>query len=312
MTKEKDLVERHSGGKGQTISCWTCGGNHKAENCWKNSHVRNVVDEQHASNDVQHGNEHSQSQSANSQAASSYQPSSAGNNVSSSASTSHRVSRIAYAAPDTYTDDLVFDLGGLGDFEKLWIRAVHDESFSCQVGVEHFFIGSDDDSCEHDFCSSLLHQDIYDTYERDWNPYGVLSCDLSIYDGVEVALQCLRDDRPWKPSDFERSRFHARQVDGPHFKHVRAVTCDDHITEFLIDSGSDATVVPISYAHYGIPYSGESRLVDCQGNALSTSGLKEFRFIMQSTDGRTISFKEIGHLSSSVSCPLVSFGRSCA
>lgn len=173
----------NSGGKGQTISCWTCGGNYKAENCWKNSHVRNVVDEQHASNDVQHGNEHSQSQSTNSQAASSYQPSSASNNVSSSAS----------------------------------IRAVHDESFSCQVGVEHFFIGSDDDSCEHDLYSSLLHQDIYDTYERDWNPYGVLSCDLSIYDGVEVALQCLRDDRPWKSSDFECSRFHACQVDRPHF-----------------------------------------------------------------------------------------------
>ena len=67
--------------------------------------------------------------------------------------------------------------------------------------------------------------------------------------------------------------------------------------------------MPTSYAHYGIPYSGESRLVDCQGNALSTSGLKEFRFIMQSVDGRTISFKEIGHLSSSVTCPLVSFGR---
>ena len=30
---------------------------------------------------------------------------------------------------------------------------------------------------------------------------------------------------------------------------------------------------------------------------------------MQSVDGRTISFKEIGHLSSPVTCPLVSFGR---
>ena len=59
----------------------------------------------------------------------------------------------------------------------------------------------------------------------------------------------------------------------------------------------------------GIPYSGESRLVACQGNALSISGLKEFRFIMPSVDGRTISFKEVGHLSSAVSCPLVSFGR---
>ena len=135
------------------------------------------------------------------------------------------------------------------------------------------------------------------------------SCDLSIYEDVETGMQCLRDDRPWKPLCVENSHLYASQVDGPHFKHVRAVTSDDHITEFLIDSGSDATVVPISYAQYGIPYSGESRLVDCQGNALSTVGLKEFRFIMQSVDGRTISFKEVGHLSSSVSCPLVSFGR---
>ena len=49
---------------------------------------------------------------------------------------------------------------------------------------------------------------------------------------------------------------------------------------------------------------------DCQGNnALSTSGLRQFRFIMQTVDGKMICFKEIGHLSSSVSHPLVSFGR---
>ncbi len=30
----------NAGGKGQTISCGTCGGNHKAENCWKGQHVR--------------------------------------------------------------------------------------------------------------------------------------------------------------------------------------------------------------------------------------------------------------------------------
>ena len=303
----------NAGGKGQTISCWTCGGNHRAENCWKNQHVRNVVDEQQSSGEMQQGSSHiPQSQSSNSQAASSSQhPSSSGNNASSSASTSYRVSRIAYADTDTDTraDELIFDLGGLSDFGKLSIRAVCDESFSSRVGVEHFFIGSDDDSCEHDSCSSLLHQDIYDAYGCDWSVYGVQSCDLSIYDGVEMEVQCLRDDRPWKPSGVEGSRFHACQAAGPHFKHVRAVTSDDHITEFLIDSGSDATVVPISYAHYGIPYSGESRLVDCQGNALSTAGLKEFRFIMQSVDGRTISFREVGHLSASVSCPLVSFGR---
>ena len=245
-------------------------GNHKAENCWKNQHVRNVVDEQQSSSEMQQGSSHiPQSQSSNSQAASSSQHPSSGNNASASASTSYRVSRIAYADTDTCADELIFDLGGLSDFGKLSIRAVCDESFSSRVGVEHFFIGSDDDSCEHDSCSSLLHQDIYDAYDCDWSAYGVQSCDLSIYDGVEMGMQCLRDDRPWKPSGVEGSHFHACQAAGPHFKHVRAVTSDDHITEFLIDSGSDATVVPISYAHYGIPYSGESRLVDCQGNECS-------------------------------------------
>ena len=86
----------NAGGKGQTISCWTCGGNHKAENCWKNQHVRNVADEQQNSGEMPQGNSHPQSQSSNSQAASSHQPSSAGNNASSNASTSYRVRRKSY------------------------------------------------------------------------------------------------------------------------------------------------------------------------------------------------------------------------
>ena len=78
--------------------------------------------------------------------------------------------------------------------------------------------------------------------------------------------------------------------------HVRAIKDDDQITEFLIDSGSDATVVPMHFAHGGRRLTGESNLVDCQGNALSTSGLREFRFAMKTLDGKTICFKEIGHL----------------
>ena len=77
------------------------------------------------------------SQSSNSQAASSHQSSSTGNNASSNAST-YCVSRIAYADTDTCADELTFDLGGLSDFGKLLMRAVRDESFSSQVGVEHF------------------------------------------------------------------------------------------------------------------------------------------------------------------------------
>lgn len=39
-------------------------------------------------------------------------------------------------------------------------RAVRDESFSNQVGVEHDFLGNDDDSHEHESCTSLSHPDI--------------------------------------------------------------------------------------------------------------------------------------------------------
>ena len=34
-------------------------------------------------------------------------------------------------------------------------------------------------------------------------------------------------------------------------KYVRAVKDDDQITKFLIDSGSDAMVVPMHFAHCG-------------------------------------------------------------
>ncbi len=117
----------------------------------------------------------------------------------------------------------------------------------------------------------------------------------------------MRDDRPWRPtSRIDMSltgEFVSKQ------NHVRAIKDDDQITEFLIDSGSDATVVPMHFAHCGRHLTGESNLVDCQGIAWSTSGLREFRFVMKTLDGKTICFKEIGHLSSSVTCPLVSFGR---
>ena len=97
-----------------------------------------MVEEQQNSGEMHQGSSHPQSQSSNSQAASSHQPSSAGNNASSNASTSYRVSRIAYADTDTCADELTLDLGGLSDFGKLSIRAVCDESLSSQVVVELF------------------------------------------------------------------------------------------------------------------------------------------------------------------------------
>ena len=54
---------------------------------------------------------------------------------------------------------------------------------------------------------------------------------------------------------------------------------------------------------------GNSSLVDYQGNHLQTSELREFAFVMHTTCGKTVRFREVGHVSSSVSCPISSYGK---
>ena len=291
-------------GKGQlTIKCWTCGGNHKQQNCWKNQHVRQVADDgSRNQDDSSHGPQPSQ-QSQSIPASSSQAPSSSNSHAAPSAPTTYRVNRIA-CTPNN-SGEFEFDLGALGDFGKLSIRAVHEMQSRCHVRCEQFFIGSDDD----DSVAECIHpiQDISQLYDFDWSSVNVDCCDLSIYERIARSHQCLRDDRPWRPSGVTNMFSGCDENSGK--RYVRAIRDDDQITEFLIDSGSDATVVPMHFSHCGRHLTGESNLIDCQGNALNTAGLREFRFVMQTVDGRTICFKEIGHLSSSVSHPLVSFGR---
>ena len=83
----------------------------------------------------------------------------------------------------------------------------------------------------------------------------------------------------------------------------------DQDVEILIDSGSDATVIPLEFAGCGRSLNGSSKLVDCQGNHLQTSELREFAFVLRTTCGKTVRFKEVGHVSSSVSCPIISHGK---
>ena len=54
---------------------------------------------------------------------------------------------------------------------------------------------------------------------------------------------------------------------------------------------------------------GSSSLVDCQGNHLQISELREFAFVMRTTCGKTVRFREVGHVSSSVSCRIISYGK---
>ena len=90
---------------------------------------------------------------------------------------------------------------------------------------------------------------------------------------------------------------------------VCTVSLDDQDVEILIDSGSDATVIPLEFAGCGRSLNGNSSLVDCQGNQLQTLELREFAFVMHTTCGKTVRFKDVGHIPSSVLCPIISYGR---
>ena len=309
------------GGKGNqyTIQCWHCGGNHKAANCWKGSHGRQVFDEQ----DTQQQQQQQQlsippSQSSQSQGASNSVP------PSTASATTYRVNRVS-----TYDDtaELVFELRGDDvDFSDMRICAVKtaDVSSCC---VETFCIACDsdcDDFMTSDFPSS--REDIACLYDddTDWvalrnSSYGVTSTWPDGYDVVQSSLVCLRDDRPWRPKPITESctfsfasclrESSELQHGSKHPLRVCTVSLGDQGVEILIDSGSDATVIRLEFAGCGRSLNGSSKLVDCQGNHLQTSELREFAFVLHTTCGKTVRFKEVGHVSSSVSCPIISYGK---
>ena len=312
---------RGDGGKGgkSTIQCWHCGGNHKAANCWKNNHVRQVCDEQDATQQQQQ----QQSSSPPSQSSQSQRVSNSAAPSTTSATT-YRVNRVS-----TYDDtqDLVFDLCGSDvNFSDMRICAVKISDLPSRC-AEMFSMTCDSDSDDcmvHDASSSL--EDIYHLYsdDTDWtttyNIAGdITSCWFDGYDVVPSSYICLRDDRTWRPKRTSlsfQSSFATCFDDDLVIPHVACqplrvctMSLEDQDVEILIDSGSDATVVPLEFAGCGRSLNGSSSLVDCQGNRLHTSELREFAFVMHTSCGKTVRFREVGHVSSSVSCPIISYGK---
>ena len=230
----------------------------------------------------------------------------------------------------TYNDaqELVFDLCGSDvDFSDIRICALRTSNLS-NCCVETFCIAneSDSDECKsNDFPSDCSHaslEDISRLYsdDTDWVAvgslsHGVTSAWLDGYEMVQSSYVCLRDDRTWKPQPIPvacQSPFASCFIDQHLIQHplrVCTLTLEDQEVEILIDSGSDATVIPLAFAGCGRSLDGNSSLVDCQGNHLQTSELREFAFVMHTTCGKTVRFREVGHVSSSVSCPIISYGK---
>ena len=127
MANNKGRGDNGKGGK-PTIQCWHCGGNHKAADCFKNNHVRQVFDEQDTSQQQQQQQQSSPppSQSSQSQRVSNSAA------PSTTSATTYRVNRVS-AYDDSH--DLVFDLCGSDvDFSNMRICAVKNcrrvESFA--------------------------------------------------------------------------------------------------------------------------------------------------------------------------------------
>ena len=190
---------RGDGGKSnqQSIQCWHCGGNHKAANCWKGNHVRQVLDGQEPQQQQQQQSTGPSQSSQSQQASSSAAPSTA-------SATTYRVNRVS-AHNDA--QELVFDLSGAGvDFSDMRICALKTSDVPSRC-VETFCIASDSDSDMYisDMTSSslkdidYLYSDATDWVAMDGIYNSISSSWFDGYDVVQASYVCLRDDRTWKP-----------------------------------------------------------------------------------------------------------------
>ena len=86
------------------------------------------------------------------------------------------------------------------------------------------------------------------------------------------------------------------------------VPCYEKVT-IALDSGSDATVIPPSFAPVGLQLESGSQLWDAQGSQIRTSGYKEVSIELEGVCGERIRVKERGYFSDTVSQPLLSYRR---
>ena len=156
-----------------------------------------------------------------------------------------------------------------------------------------------------DIAVDLLIGDIYSS-EVDWSSLISSSqlefgrMDFDLYERCSFSAVCTRafSDTDWSPTSNSRRSCQPQTV--------RTIVQELDTTSIIIDSGSDATVVPIAYENCGCPI---SEFGDCQGRKIPTAGMREFHFVLQDTTGRTIVLKDYGFLSEHVSGPLISYGH---
>ena len=293
-SKGKGKGKQDSKGKGkQKGKCWTCGGNHYERDCWhKSKQVQQVVETPQES------------------ASSSTQPPASNSNGAQSNAT---VRRVHYTdAPDALNVVHV----DLQDEEEDVIVINYVRMVSL---CEEFYIGNDDDgvfeTSEHvdEFC--LLEEPCLPVSSMSLTTTSSIDVvDVDLYEFAEVKHICKMNlgGTFWSPTTNLRHKRRRVPEHGLHpgqdHLHVRGVSSGEKVT-IVLDSGSDATVLPSSFAPIGLQLESGSKLWDAQGSQIRTSGYKEVSIELERMCGERIRVKDRGYFSDKVSQPLLSYGR---
>ena len=301
--------EKGSGGKPVAV-CYNCGkAGHLARDCFAKK-VRAVEDGQQNAQDGSNN-----TQSVNQQR------------------TQHAVQRVLMqSSPPASPSFLNFDLTQLADFSRLSVSMVTADEvlretpeFDCgeskllrsALPAGDFLEmpmragdGSDVGHIEY-LCAKEGETDyfvLYDLFGCDdadhFEQTVSAEFNFALYDSLDD--RCTRSPNPVKQYIHHMDPFFS----SANLLHVRTVHVQEQ-QEIVLDSGSDATVLPIDFFSAGksVHQQAQTCLRDAQGCPIETHGLREVTFEVLTLSGETVKFKDRGYVSDTVSNPLLSYGK---
>ena len=199
--------------------------------------------------------------------------------------------------------ELQCDLQTVGDeCSQDVLHCVDECKYSSTSNIEFMSCSSPTCRCEYSL-RTLCKLDDYDhfnnivslsngfsLYERVLSPRGAWNLIRRFDDSSYFKLNCCKNDA------FENFALDVRAVRS---------CCD-----IILDSGSDATVIPIGMVSAGVPSANQSSyLRDAQGAKIDTEGVRDISIVLTAVDGSEIVLQDKAHVSSRVDMPLISYGK---
>ena len=244
-------------------------------------------------------------------------------------SPSSRVNRVSlHTSPLPSDVPLFFNLSGCSDFSKLDVRVISGTDGSALISFHHdcgssFHRGgnvatsSGVNLCNNDvlhaggieyvnsmkssfeLCSFCKHDDFKHFMSRVSDEYEFAMYDVVIgHNDTRSLVKHFDDSSSYQPGC---------DLSSAEFQDVRAIkTCSD----IILDSGSDATVIPVSMISAGKASEDQSSFLrDAQGGRISTEGVRDVTINLITVDGKTVTWQDQAHVSSRVDTPLISYGK---